>query len=64
MGIYFYDTQEYVAYRESDFVHLENYYEAIKDRVCYSPYYQDKEGTLNPVHVKAYILQMMEYNGT
>lgn len=65
VGIYFYDTQEYVAYRESDFANLEGYYEAIKDRVCYSPYYQDKNNTfINPANVKVHILDMMEYNGS
>lgn len=65
VGIYFYDTQEYVAYRESDFSNLEAYYGAIKDRVYYSPYYEDKGKThINPLNVKVNILEMMGYNGT
>lgn len=65
VGIYFYDTQEYVAYRESDFANLEAYYGAIKDRVYYSPYYEDKKKTrINPLNVKVNILQMMGYNET
>ena len=65
VGIYFYDTQEYVAYMESDFANLEAYYGAIKDRVCYSPYYQDNKKTvINPLNVKVNILQMMGYNET
>ena len=44
---------------------LEAYYGAIKDRVCYSPYYQDKKKTvINPLNVKVNILEMMGYNGT
>ncbi len=62
MGIYFLETQEYIAYEESDFSSIDSYFNSLKNRVYYSPYYQDsKHEALNPMNVKSVILQMMSY---
>lgn len=64
IGIYFADTGEYVAYDDSDFDNFGDYYNGIKNRIYYSPYYQDaKKQYINPANVKVYVLQMMGYKG-
>ncbi len=64
IGIYFGETQETIAYNESEFSSPDTYLAAYPDRVYYSPYYQDRNGSyVNPLNFKETVLTVMGYKG-
>ena len=62
IGIYFGETQEYIAYDEKEFTNPNIYINGYHGGVYYSPYYQDAtHSSLNPLLMKMVILDSMEY---
>mgnify|MGYP004670288329 CR=1 FL=1 len=65
IGIYFGETQEYIAYDEKEFTYPDAYIKIYQGGVFYSPYYQDAMHTApNPMLTKTGILYYsMGYKG-